>query len=141
MLDAKGYTVKGENGIMKVMNGSMIIKKGPKESGLYILDAQTITGQLVSVQSKEMTMTELWHRKFEHISEKVLQELAIQGLLSGEKLVKMDLCDHCVYGKSHRVKFSTGQRLMLSIQTCGEQPKLNLLVGPGNFCPQLMTIL
>lgn len=49
MLDAKGYTVKVENGIMKVMNGSMIIIKGPKENGLYILDAQTITEQLVSV--------------------------------------------------------------------------------------------
>ena len=75
-------------------------------------------------------MTELWHRKLGHISEKGLQELAIQGLLSGEKLVKMDLCEHCVYGKAHRVKFSTGQSLTMSIQTCGEQPKLNLLVGP-----------
>ena len=36
-----------------------------------------------------------------------LTELSKRGLLCGQKTGKLDFCEHCVYGKECRVKFST----------------------------------
>ena len=33
--------------------------------------------------------------------------LSKQGLLGGQKTVKLDFCEDCVFGKQRRVKFST----------------------------------
>ena len=42
-----------------------------------------------------------------HVSEKGLLELSKQGQLGSDKLESL-FCEHCVYGKCHIVKFSTG---------------------------------
>jgi hypothetical protein len=41
------------------------------------------------------------------VSKKGLIELKKQNLLNSDKLDKLYLCEHCVLGKSHRVKFGT----------------------------------
>lgn len=49
----------------------------------------------------------LWHLRLAHISEKALEELHKQGLLEGIDYEKLDFCEHCLYGKQKRVKFTT----------------------------------
>ena len=42
-----------------------------------------------------------------HISEAGMSILSKRGLLGDDKIEKLDFCEHCVYGKQTRVKFST----------------------------------
>lgn len=42
------------------------------------------------------------------MSERGLVELAKQGLIVSEKLIKLEFCDNCILGKQHRVKFESG---------------------------------
>uniref|UniRef100_A0A5B6YZI2 GAG-pre-integrase domain-containing protein n=1 Tax=Davidia involucrata TaxID=16924 RepID=A0A5B6YZI2_DAVIN len=41
-----------------------------------------------------------------HMSERGMTELSKQGLLDGYKTGKLNFCEHCVFGKQCRVKFS-----------------------------------
>lgn len=105
ILDENGFNIKVEACTMKVVKGSMVLMKGLRKNGLYILQAKTVIGQDSSVQDKATARTWLWHRRLGHISDRGLQELEKQGLLGSEKLTKLGFCEDCVMGKSHRVRF------------------------------------
>ncbi|PWA85384.1 Retrovirus-related Pol polyprotein from transposon TNT 1-94 [Artemisia annua] len=49
----------------------------------------------------------LWHMHLGHAGEKSLNLLIKQGLLKGVSSCKLDLCEHCINGKTTRVKFGT----------------------------------
>ena len=122
MFDVMGYSTKVEDGMMKVSLGASVIARGRKSNGLYILEGSTIIAH-VSVASQTIVdnvklchlkltiidKAKLWHLKLGHVSEKGLVELEKQQLLMGDKLQKLDFCDQCVLGKSHRVQFGTGK--------------------------------
>ena len=44
------------------------------------------------------------------MSERGLVELCKQGLLYGDKVEKLNFCEHCVYDKAYRTKFGVGQQ-------------------------------
>ena len=85
-----------------------MVAKGRRRNGLYILEGSTVIGH-VSVASGTENTARLWHLRMGHISEKGLEELEKQNLLLGDKLQKLDFCDHCVLGKSHRIPFGKGK--------------------------------
>ena len=106
MLDANGNTYKSENGTLRIMKGSMVMLKGLLKQGLYILQGEAVSGDVaVSTASHEETV--LWHKRLGHISLGGLQQLCRQGILDASKITGMDLCEICILGKSHRLKFST----------------------------------
>ncbi|KAL2623656.1 hypothetical protein R1flu_003861 [Riccia fluitans] len=53
-------------------------------------------------------MAKLWHRRLGHMSEKGMEVLRKQNLLSGLKSSKLDFCEHCVFGKHKRSAFGIG---------------------------------
>ncbi|WVZ11959.1 hypothetical protein V8G54_016489 [Vigna mungo] len=106
--DLGGYTTKVEDGVMRVCSGDSVVAKGRRRNDLYILEGSTVIGH-VSVASGTENTARLWHLRMGHISEKGLEELEKQGLLLGDKLQKLDFCDHCVLGKSHRIPFGKGK--------------------------------
>ncbi|WVY98367.1 hypothetical protein V8G54_030518 [Vigna mungo] len=106
--DLGGYTTKVEDGVMRVCSGDSVVAKGRRRNGLYILEGSTVIGH-VSVASGTENTARLWHLRMGHISEKGLEELEKQDLLLGDKLQKLDFCDHCVLGKSHRIPFGKGK--------------------------------
>ncbi|WVZ24349.1 hypothetical protein V8G54_002893 [Vigna mungo] len=106
--DLGGYTTKVEDGVMRVCSGDFVVAKGRRRNGLYILEGSTVIGH-VSVASGTENTARLWHLRMGHISEKGLEELEKQDLLLGDKLQKLDFCDHCVLGKSHRIPFGKGK--------------------------------
>ncbi|GAV71062.1 gag_pre-integrs domain-containing protein [Cephalotus follicularis] len=84
--------------------------KGRKIDGLYQLQRNTVLGTAAVASSsgdKDADTTRLWHMRLGHISERGLQILSKTSLLAGVKSGKPDFCEHCVYGKQCRVKFST----------------------------------
>ena len=52
----------------------------------------------------------MWHQRLGHIGKKGLQSLQGKGMVeSGSNSnSNFDFCEHCVYGKQHRVKFPCG---------------------------------
>ena len=108
-LDKKGYVFRGEKGLLKVINGSMVIMRGIKKNGLYSLEAEVVIGSMANITARTLSKTELWHMRLGHVSERGLIELEKQELLCGDKIQKLNFCEHCIFGKACRVKFSAGQ--------------------------------
>ncbi|WVZ06123.1 hypothetical protein V8G54_019469 [Vigna mungo] len=96
--DLGGYTTKVEDGVMRVCSGDSVVAKGRRRNDLYILEGSTVIGHVSVASGTENTARE-----------KGLEELEKQGLLLGDKLQKLDFCDHCVLGKSHRIPFGKGK--------------------------------
>ena len=96
---------------MKILNGSLVYAKGHKRNGLFFFDGVTVVGQASVASKTEHDKAMLWHKRLGHISEKGLIKLEKQKLLTGDKLNKLEFCDQCVLGKSHRVSFSSGMHV------------------------------
>ncbi|CAM8916933.1 unnamed protein product [Rhodiola kirilowii] len=106
MLDKQGYTFKAENGTMKVTKGLLIIMKGVRMNGIYVLLGNTIVGAVVNYTKNANIDIFLWHLRLGHGSEKGICKLHEQGNLGNGKLGNLDFCENCVLGKSSRVKFN-----------------------------------
>lgn len=53
VLDDKGFLSKTENGIMKIIKGSLVVMRGIKKNGLYVLQGKAITGESATVQTEQ----------------------------------------------------------------------------------------
>jgi len=58
--DKQGYVFKGENGVLKVLKGSMIFMKGMQKNGLYSLIGALVMGSAATVSVIRLSKTELW---------------------------------------------------------------------------------
>ena len=83
-----------------------MIFKVDKINGLYILQGEILNDSENVVISTVLENTELWHLRLGHISQRGLHEIVKQGLLGNDKIKDLEFCEHCIYGKSSRVKFS-----------------------------------
>lgn len=103
-LDKKGYAFIGEKGML--WNRSMVVMRGINRNDLYSSEFKMITRSSTNIFENVLSKTKLWHMRLFHMSENRLIELGEQNLLCGDKVEKLDLCKHYVYGKSYRVKFN-----------------------------------
>ena len=85
-LDESGYNFKVEIGKLTISKGTIIVMKGQKRNGLYILEGHTLKGLVGSVLRIETNKTILWHRRLDHLSDRGLKELHKQGLLCGDSI-------------------------------------------------------
>ncbi|XP_071704885.1 uncharacterized mitochondrial protein AtMg00300-like [Rutidosis leptorrhynchoides] len=100
------YRVRG--GVLKVSRGALVVMKGERFNGLYLLKGNTVTGAAgVSSSDKDVDTTKLWHMRLGHMSERGMMELSKRGLLCGQNIGKLEFCEHCVFGKQSRIKFGT----------------------------------
>ena len=78
---------------------------------MYHLVGSIATGDVAvgtaGSKKNQTEYTRLWHMRLGHMSEKGLNLLGKKGLLKYMKKPCMEFCEHCVYGKAHRVSFST----------------------------------
>ena len=106
MLDKSGYTFKSEPNSLRVVRGSLVVMKWTIKNGLYTFTGQTVTNKVSTVLKEDVGITKLWHQRLGHISHRGLQELEKQGVLGNYKLTDLPFCEHCVFHKATRVKFS-----------------------------------
>nr|KYP62383.1 Retrovirus-related Pol polyprotein from transposon TNT 1-94 [Cajanus cajan] len=95
---------------MEFQKGSTIVMKGIKRGNLYVLQGTTCVNAVsVFVASKSdkdiPDSTQLWHMRLGHMSERGMMTLQKQKLLGNQKLNELKFCEHCVFGKQHRIKF------------------------------------
>ena len=85
-LDESSYNFKAEDGKLTISKCAMVVMKGQKRNGLYILEGHTLKGLVGSVLRIETNKTILWHRRLGHLSDRGLKELHKQGLLCGDSI-------------------------------------------------------
>ena len=80
-LEPNGCTYKAGCGVIRISKGALIMMKGQKQNGLYLLQGSTVTGAAaVSSSDSDLETTKLWHMRLEHMSERGMDELSKQGL-------------------------------------------------------------
>ncbi|KAG8475436.1 hypothetical protein CXB51_032203 [Gossypium anomalum] len=110
-LDSKGYRYTAESGVLKIFKGSLVVmKRQRKIVKLYVLQSSTVTGDATVASSSlsDDDITKLWHMRLGHISENGMVELSKRRLLDGQGICKLNFCEHCVFGKQKRVRFTKG---------------------------------
>jgi hypothetical protein len=108
-LDSLGYKYFDEGRVIHVSKDSLVIMKGNKVDGLYFLQGNTVTCSTTVSYSDDLDSdtTRLWHMRFGHMSERGMTILSKRGMLCDKKIGSLDFCEHCVFEKQCRVKFST----------------------------------
>ncbi|KAG8501536.1 hypothetical protein CXB51_004015 [Gossypium anomalum] len=110
-LDLKGYRYTAETGVLKISKGSLVVMKGQKKTAkLYVLQGSIVTGDAAVASSflSDDDITKLWHMHLGHMSENGMVELSKRRLLDGQGICKLNFCEHCIFGKQKRVRFTRG---------------------------------
>lgn len=90
---------------MKIVKGAKI--KGNLSNDLYILDGSTLVGSTTISSYNDWRLTKIRHAWLGHVSERGLKELHKQELLGNHLIGTLEICEHCIYGKSTRVSYRT----------------------------------
>ena len=92
-LDDDSYHNDLFNGQWKRIKGSLILARGIKHSNLYVTEG-SILGDCINLVESEV-LSELWHKRLSHMSERGITYLAKKNFLAGMKQAKVKRCVHC----------------------------------------------
>ncbi|KAL1553764.1 Retrovirus-related Pol polyprotein from transposon TNT 1-94 [Salvia divinorum] len=82
--DSKGFSFRGEGGVMHILKGSKVVLTTLKCGTLYILKGSIVAS------SADIASSEILSRRDFH---------------SGHKVQNLEFCKHCVFGKLYHNKF------------------------------------
>lgn len=107
-LDFNGCRCTAEGGVIEVSKSVLVVMRGQHNGNLYVLQGSTVLGATTVSSSTDSNfdITHLWHTWLGHLSERGMTEFSKQGLLSGQRIGKLDFCEHYVFGKQCNMKFS-----------------------------------
>ncbi|GKC56778.1 putative RNA-directed DNA polymerase, partial [Tanacetum coccineum] len=105
LLDEDGYHNSSGNGLWKITLGSLVVARGKRESKLYMTHPNISKSIVNAVDNDDMT--ELWHKRLGHMSEKGMSILSKKNVLSGMHDIKLKKCSHCLAGKQTRLAFKS----------------------------------
>ena len=113
-LDEIGFSYLAKNGCLHVTKNDCIVLSGIKKNGLYVLEGvyYAADDRTDSALVSDFNMTELWHLRLGHMSQKGIQILKQQGLLGNGPMAELKFCSTCILGKQHREKFPKGAHLV-----------------------------
>ncbi|RDX84970.1 hypothetical protein CR513_33901, partial [Mucuna pruriens] len=111
-LDEQGYNSHFGSKKWKLTKGAMIVAKGDLCCSLYKTRAKSCSSSLNAAVG---SLSSLWHKRLGHMSEKGLQHLAKKKLIPLQEDSTSEPCDHCVYGKQHRVAFKGSSSRMSGV--------------------------
>lgn len=103
VLDNEGYYNEMGNSSWKLTKGSLVVARGKLCCSLYKTHAKVCSNQLNAVEDD--ASPNLWHRRLAHVGEKGLNVLVRKSLIPVAKGKALNPCDHCLFGKQHRVSF------------------------------------
>ncbi|KAH9717014.1 hypothetical protein KPL71_021670 [Citrus sinensis] len=100
MIDQLGCSIKAENGQIEIIENGVVIMKGIRRNGLYVLVGSLPQLGVTTIVTSDKT--KLWHIRLGHISERGLKELDKQGLFGHDHISQLEFCERCVFGKATR---------------------------------------
>lgn len=116
-----------KNGSCHIFKEGKEIVTGLKNGNLYRLSLNVLRAE-ANVSAK--SSINLWHRRFGHINESRLEQMAKNKIVSGLFIDEdeKETCDACIMAKHHRVNFKEYFRTKatkfgkLHVDTCGPMP-------------------
>ncbi|KAG8500494.1 hypothetical protein CXB51_002743 [Gossypium anomalum] len=108
---SEGVILMGNNASYKITGvGTIKVKMfdGVVRTLSDVRHSSTVTGDaaIASSSLSDDDITKLWHMRLGHMSENSMVELSKRGLLDGQGICKLNFCEHCVFGKQKRVRFT-----------------------------------
>lgn len=103
-LDTNGHRWSVVDGVLQVKARDKAVLKGNKHRNLYVLEGNTVCEE-VNVTRSRPEMSQIWHYRMGHMSDRYLTSLREKDMLSGLNKIDLELCEHCVMGKHHRKPF------------------------------------
>ncbi|PIA57238.1 hypothetical protein AQUCO_00600166v1 [Aquilegia coerulea] len=91
-------------GVWKLTKGSLIVARGKACGTLYKTQMEVCNGGSLNTM-QDNSSPNLWHRRLAHMSEKGLHFLTKKQLIPYNKGIALNPCEHCLFGKYHRVAF------------------------------------
>ena len=67
--DSSGYKFTGQNGVLKVSKGALVVMKVEKVGNLYRLKGSSQVSEAAIVSDKAEEGSRLWHQRLGHMSE------------------------------------------------------------------------
>ena len=95
-----------ESGCRLKKSDGIVVALATRHGSLYLLDCQSLEQAYVAGLNED-----LWHRRYGHLGNDSLRQLAVEQLVDGFKfdtLKKISFCDACTEGKHHKSPFPTG---------------------------------
>ena len=85
----------------------MVMKERRLSNNLYRMVGSVVmdSAEVLAAAQGEQLVYQLWHYRMEHMSDRGLTELSKRDLIPALKKKKKVLCEPCIFGKQHRVKF------------------------------------
>ncbi|KAG8490810.1 hypothetical protein CXB51_014017 [Gossypium anomalum] len=107
---SEGVVLMGNNASCKIAGVGTIKVKMFDGVVRTLSDGSTVTGDATVASSSlsDDDITKIWHMRLGHMSENGMVELSKRGLLDGQGICKLNFCEHCVFGKQKRVRFTRG---------------------------------
>lgn len=100
IIDQLGCSIKAENGQIEIIENGVVIMKGIRRNGLYVLVGSLPQLGVTTIVTSDKT--KLWHIRLGHMSERGLKELDKQGLFGHDHICQLEFCERCVFGKATR---------------------------------------
>lgn len=94
--------------MLKVMKCVLVITEGHMKNDIYILNGYTNT-RTATIAMSSTNKTSFWYQRLGHVSLKGMQILSKQRVIGGDSIGDQPFYRHYVYGKMHRVRFTTNQ--------------------------------
>jgi hypothetical protein len=95
-LYAHGCDVKFSLDNWKLTKGVMVLAKRKKLGSLYVLECDDEVGAAMTVVDSG---SKFWHKRLGHMSKRGLEVMLQRDQLPSLKIVDLELCEHCLYGK------------------------------------------
>lgn len=81
---------------------------GKYAKGLYYLQG-TVRQAEANAANETVDHTKKWHARLAHMNIRSMEALARKGYLKREEIKKLEFCEGCAMGKSHKQKFPKGR--------------------------------
>lgn len=116
MLDSHGLDWSSKKGVLDVRFRDKIVLWGHKDNNLYMLEVNTICGEVHFTWSW-LEMSNVWHFRLWHVNDRYMYLLDERKSISkpdspGLDIVDLTFCKHCIMGKRHWRAF--GLKLIVS---------------------------
>ncbi|KAL2484415.1 gag pre-integrs domain-containing protein [Abeliophyllum distichum] len=109
VLDDIDFSVKIDKGVLKVAKGSLVMFKGIKQNGIFVVSATALTEKQSALSViNDQSDTLKWHKRLAHVSNKGLSILSKNGVFGKDKVSDLHFCETCILGKLHKLHFNTG---------------------------------
>lgn len=107
-LESSGCNYTGKDYQFEFFKGGKRVLMGKYAKGLYYLQG-TVRSAEASLANETVDHTKRWHTRLAHMNIRSMEALARKGYLKREEIKKLEFCEGCVMGKSHKQKFPRGR--------------------------------